>query len=194
MRFENGEFLVKLARKVIENYTRGKPIEKPKKFPECLKKKRGAFCTLNVYPSGELRGCIGIPYPTMPLIDAVIEAAKGSCRDPRFFPLQPEELNKITIELSILTEPEEITTDPEKYKEIIKIGRDGLILYHPFGSGLLLPQVPVEYGWNVEEFLENLCYKAGLSPRCWKDPNTKIYRFEAEIFKEEKPKGKVVKE
>ncbi len=190
----DGKFLVKLSRKVVDNFTRGIKIEKPKGYDKEFDKKQGAFCTLNTYPNGNLRGCIGIPYPSMKLIDAVIEASKSACRDPRFPPLREDELGKITIELSILSVPKDITSSPDDYEKKIKIGRDGLIIYHPFGSGLLLPQVPVEYNWSVREFLDNLCFKAGLGPECWKDKSSRIYSFQAEIFKEEKPYGKIIKE
>jgi len=194
MELTDGKFLVKLARDVIERFTNGMKIQKPKNYPKKFDVKQGVFCTLNTYPEQKLRGCIGIPYPSMKLIDAVIDASKSACRDPRFFPLHKDELDKITVELSILTVPKEITANPNEYEKKIKIGRDGLILYHPMGSGLLLPQVPVEYNWSVNEFLDNLCFKAGLQYGCWKNKLTKIYSFEAEIFKEEKPNGEIIKE
>ncbi len=178
------EYLVKLSRRVIENYVKGLPVEKPQNYPKEFERKQGAFCTINSYPSGSLRGCIGVPYPIMPLIDAVIEASKSACNDPRFPPLEERELPNVTIELSILTPPKEI-----KPSEIV-IGRDGLIISHPMGSGLLLPQVPVEYGWTVDEYLKNLCYKAGLGEDCWK--HGRLYAFQAKIYKELKPGGKVV--
>ena len=189
---EVGKWLVRFARKVIENTVRGQVTKIPKDFSEELKEKRGVFVTILTYPDRKLRGCIGLPYPTHPLIEGIIEAASQACFDPRFPPLREEELKRIVIEVSILTKPVLIKVkDPKEYLEKIKIGRDGLILTSTYFSGLLLPQVPVEYGWDVETFLENLCLKANLFRDCWKSPDVKIYKFQAEIFEEESPYGEV---
>ena len=192
MNEEAGKWLVRFARKVIENTVRGQVMEVPKKFPEELKEKRGVFVTILTYPEKELRGCIGLPYPTHPLIEGIIEAASQACFDPRFPPLGEDELKKIVVEVSVLTKPVLIKVkDPKEYLEKIKIGEDGLILISKYFSGLLLPQVPVEYGWDVKTFLENLCLKANLFRDCWKSPDARIYKFQAEIFEEEKPYGEV---
>ncbi len=84
--------------------------------------------------------------------------------------------------------------DPSKLVSRIKVGRDGLIVRQGFYSGLLLPQVPVEYGWTEEEFLSHTCQKAGLPNNCWKDKKTAVSSFEGVIFKEETPKGKITRE
>ena len=119
------------------------------------------------------------------MIEALIEAAISVCNDPRFPPLSEDELNQITIELSILTEPELIKVkDPREYLEKIEIGKDGLIIKRGVFSGLLLPQVAVEQEWSVEQFLENICLKAGLTIDSWMDENSKIYKFQAEIIHE----------
>ena len=181
---EEGNFLLKLAREVIEKSTRREVAGKPKKYSPSLDKECGVFCTIT--QGDELRGCIGIPYPIMPLINAVISAAHSAAtEDYRFEPITREELNKIKIEISVLTTPKLIYVEkPEQYLEKIKIGEDGLIIeYGPY-SGLLLPQVAVEYNWTPQQFLENLCLKAGLSPGMWKTPDVKIYKFQAQIFKE----------
>jgi len=181
---EEGEFLLKLAREVIEKSTRKEVPTKPKNYPSSLDKECGVFCTIT--KGDELRGCIGIPYPIMPLINALISAAHSAAtEDYRFEPITREELNEIKIEISVLTTPKLIYVEkPEQYPEKIKIGEDGLIIeYGPY-SGLLLPQVAVEYNWTPEQFLENLCLKAGLSPGMWKTPDVKIYKFQAQIFKE----------
>ncbi|WP_457611869.1 TIGR00296 family protein, partial [Methanocaldococcus sp.] len=159
---EEGTFAVRYARAVIESHLSGKELI-VKDYPEIFNEKRGCFCTLHTYPERELRGCIGIPEPIMPLIEALREAALGSIRDPRFPPVTLEEMDHIVIEVSILTPPQLIKVNhPREYLEKIKIGEDGLIIeYGPY-RGLLLPQVPVEYGWDVEEFLAHLCLKAGL--------------------------------
>jgi len=191
---ENGEWIVKFARKVVTSTTNRKKIEIPNKYPKVLNEKRGVFVTLHTYPQNELRGCIGLPYPMQKLINGIIEAAKEVCFDPRFPPLRKDELSKITVEVSILTEPQIIKVkDPKEYLEKIEIGKDGLIVVNSPFSGLLLPQVPIEFDWDVEEFLRQTCLKAGLPPNCWKFETTKILKFQAEIFKEIEPNGKVVK-
>jgi hypothetical protein len=96
-------------------------------------------------------------------------------------------------EVSVLTPPEEINAKPADYKKEIKIGRDGLILRWRYGSGLLLPQVPVELKWGVDEYLANICYKAGAPADAWLDPTSKLYRFQAAVFKEAEPRGRVLR-
>ncbi|MCQ6254072.1 TIGR00296 family protein [Methanocaldococcus sp.] len=190
---EEGTFAVKFARAVIENHLSGKELIVTN-YPEVFNEKRGCFCTLHTYPERELRGCIGIPEPILPLIKALEEAAiSAATKDPRFPPVTLEEMDYIVIEVSILTPPELIKVNhPREYLEKIKIGRDGLIIKYGIHSGLLLPQVPVEYGWDVVEYLAHLCLKAGLPPDMWLDENAKIYRFEAQIFEEVEPRGEVV--
>jgi len=109
--------------------------------------------------------------------------------------VKTNELNDIVFEVTVLTPPVEIdVSDPTEYLEKIKVGRDGLIIRHSFSSGLLLPQVPVEYGWNTEEFLQHTCEKAGLARDTWKNGSVKIEKFEGIIFKEETPNGVIVRE
>jgi len=186
---EQGAFLVKFARGVIESFVKGEEIKIPEKCPAVFAERRGVFVTLEKYPSGELRGCIGLPYPEKPLLEAVKEAAMSATQDPRFPPLGKDELDKITVEVSVLTEPERIDfKTPEELLEKIELGKDGLILKKGWNSGLFLPQV-----WEKlptkEEFLENLCYKAGLYDKnCWKD--AEIFKFQVQAFKEKEP-GKI---
>lgn len=182
---EEGEFLVKLARSTIEFYLKEKIIlNVPEDTPDTLKEEMGAFVTLN--SKGQLRGCIGYPEPIKPLVNAVIEVAlSAAIQDPRFPPVTPEELDDISVEVSVLTKPELIQVNkPSEYPEKINVGEDGLITESCFGRGLLLPQVPVEWQWNVEEFLSNTCMKAGLNSDCWLDPEIKIYKFKSQIFEE----------
>ena len=180
---EEGDFLLKLARSTIEKFVNDEKAEKPSSYPKALDEKKGIFCTIT--EDGDLRGCIGLPYPIKPLIDALIDSAQSACEDPRFEKLSEAELNKIKIELSVLTEPKMIKVEkPEQYLEEIRIGRDGLIIQCGSCSGLLLPQVANDYGWGVEEFLNHLCLKAGLLPKEWKNPEARIYKFQAQIFRE----------
>lgn len=191
---EEGNFLIKLARSSVEKYfQRGEFVKekiKKKKFNE----NRGVFVTIETFPEKNLRGCIGFPHPVLPLYEAIQRAATSSAfEDPRFPPIEKDELSKIIFEISVLTEPELIKAKNSKeYPKKIKIGRDGLIIQSGSFSGLLLPQVPVEYKWTAQEFLENLCLKAGLTPDYIHDKSTKIWKFQAQIFSEEKPGGKVV--
>ncbi|RLF45020.1 MAG: TIGR00296 family protein [Thermoplasmata archaeon] len=189
MNIEEGEKLVRYARKVIENHVSGFNTEDLENFEE----KRGVFVTINTYPERMLRGCIGIPEPIMPLRKAIKEAAVSACHDPRFPDLRKEETDSIVIEVTILTPPELIESKPEEYVKHIKVGRDGLIVEHGYYRGLLLPQVPVEYNWDVETFLQHTCMKAGLPADAWKDGRTRLYKFQGEIFAEEEPRGRIIK-
>jgi len=193
---EEGEFLVNLARRAVTAYLEsGKVLEAPEVVSETLKEPCGVFVTLNKLNNGvkRLRGCIGLPYPTTPLVRAVIEAAiSAATQDPRFPPVTPQELDGILFEVSVLTPPELVEAEkPTEYPSKIKVGRDGIIIENRYHKGLLLPQVPVEWNWDAEEFLCQASMKAGLPPDAWLLKDTKIYRFQAIIFEESYPKGPV---
>jgi hypothetical protein len=186
-----GKLLVKTARRTIETYLRdGKEPPVPE-VPPKLKEPHGVFVTLT--KNGELRGCIGHPMPTMPLIDALIDSAVSSAtRDPRFPPVEMDELSEVEVEVSVLSKPEPIKVkNPREYPSSITIGKDGLIVERGWYAGLLLPQVPVEWGWYSEEFLSHACMKAGLTPDAWLDKDVRISKFSAQVFKEKKPGGEV---
>ena len=189
MELEKGEKLVRYARDVIEKHVRGEKIGELDNFEE----KSGVFVTIETYPARMLRGCIGIPEPIMELRKAIKEAAISACHDPRFPDLREDELDNIVVEVTILTPPQLIKCKPREYPEHIEVGRDGLIVEKGWYKGLLLPQVAVEYKWDAEEFLANTCMKAGLPPDAWLDEDTKVYKFQGEIFAEEEPRGKVVR-
>jgi hypothetical protein len=165
-----------------------------KDFEESFSSNAGVFVTLN--HQSNLRGCIGYPLPDKKLYNALLEAAiSAATEDPRFPSVTFEELDQITFEVTVLTPPQEIeVSDPQEYPSKVKVGRDGLIVKSGFNSGLLLPQVPKEYGWNEEEFLGHTCEKAGLPKEQWKEKNTKILKFEGIVFKEQSPGGSVVRE
>jgi len=190
---EQGEAIVKFARAVIEAEFSGIRPDVPEILKEVFKENRGVFVTLEHYPNKELRGCIGYPEPIMPLGNAIRDSAKSAAfRDPRFHPVSENELKNLIVEVSILTEPELIKVkNPRDYPKEVKIGRDGLIVEKGWYKGLLLPQVPVEWKWNTEEFLCQTCVKAGLSPDTWLVPRIKIYKFSAHIFTEKEPDGEV---
>ena len=191
-----GALLVSIARKSIEGYLSGSPYYRPKKLPEIFQEKRGIFITLETYPSKELRGCIGFPQPTHPLVQAAEEAAvSAATQDPRFPSVEAEELKGLVIEATVLTPPELIEAkNPENYLQHIEIGKDGLIVELGMTRGLLLPQVPFHFSppWGAEEFLTQTCYKAGLPGDAWRTGKVKVYKFQGQIFAEEEPNGAVV--
>lgn len=171
------KILLKIARDSIKEYLKNKKLLTPRVDDPTLKEKRGVFVTLKV--GGELRGCIGYPLPYKPLYSAVAELAiESATSDPRFSPVQLDELEKIEIEISVLTIPKPVSS----YKEI-EIGRHGIIVSKGPFRGLLLPQVPVEYEWDLEEYLTHGCMKAGLPADEWKK-GVEIEVFEAEVFSE----------
>ena len=191
----DGVLLVKTARQAVTEFlSNGNRIRLEAEHEKKFSFDSGVFVTLNK-PDG-LRGCIGFPMPEKKLSRAIIEGAVAAAtEDPRFPAVTTKELDDITFEVTVLTPPMEIdVSDPIEYLSKIKIGRDGLIIRHSFSSGLLLPQVPVEYGWNAEEFLQHTCEKAGLARDTWKNESVKIEKFEGIIFKEEAPNGQVVRE
>lgn len=191
----DGTFLVKLARDSMDKKVRlDIKNRRPTNVGEKMLEKTGVFVTLHRFPSNELRGCIGIPEPIYPLVDATIDSAiSAAIADPRFKPMGEGELDKVSVEVSILTKPELISVNNyAEYPDRIEIGKDGLVVeYGPF-RGLLLPQVPVEWKWDKEKFLEQACLKAGLPPMKWREKSTKIYKFQSVIFREKRPNGEVV--
>jgi len=188
-----GVVAVKYSRYVISNAFKI-DIEFKEKFTNKFNMKRGVFVTLNEYPSKELRGCIGYPEPVLPLKNALKDSALNAAfEDPRFEPLRKDELDHITIEVSLLTKPVKIDKKGEEIAKEIMVGRDGLIVTKGFYRGLLLPQVATEYHWDVEEFLGQTCIKAGLSPGKWKEEGVIVEKFSAEIFYEISPNGKIVR-
>ena len=192
---EQGEKLVKLARKSISYSTLYANSMLKEAAQKEFSEERGVFTTIHSFPSMDLRGCIGFPEPVMPLWNAVIESSfSAAFNDPRFEPLRAEELSEIIIELSILSVPEEIKIEKKEVPKKISVGRDGLIVRKGFCSGLLLPQVAPEWKWNSLEFLENTCNKAGLEKNAWKEKDCRILKFQAQIFRETKPEGKITEE
>jgi uncharacterized protein (TIGR00296 family) len=191
----DGVFLVKTARMAVTEFlSNGKRMKLESEREKKFSFNSGVFVTLN--DADGLRGCIGFPMPDKKLSNGIIDAAiAAATEDPRFSSVKTNELNDILFEVTVLTPPIEIdVSDPVEYLKKIKVGRDGLIIRHSFSSGLLLPQVPVEYSWNVEEFLQHTCEKAGLARDTWKNESVKIEKFEGIIFKEETPNGVIVRE
>lgn len=175
---EQREHLLRIARTALREAVYGRPLPPLKDLPGPLRTPRGAFVTLK--RRGELRGCIGHVYPHLSLAETVQQmAAAAALRDPRFPPVSPDELPEIEVEISALGLPQKV----EKVEQIC-VGRHGLIVHHPDGQGLLLPQVAAERGWDRETFLAHTCRKAGLPRDAWKSPEAEISVFSAEVFGE----------
>lgn len=193
---ETGYYLVKLARKAGEAWvSEGRRIGPIEPIPEQAKLTMGAFVTVKkvVGRRYELRGCIGYPVGIAPLVEEVIDLARESTlKDPRFAPVRPGELKQLIFEVSILTPPEEISYEtPEELLKQIEIGKDGLIVSYRSARGLLLPQVPVEQGWSVEEFISYTCRKAWLPTDIWKKEKIRVEKFQGHVFSEVTPGGKI---
>ena len=143
---------------------------------ESISAEKGVFVTLTI--NGDLRGCIGQIRATGPLYEIVAEMAQAAAfDDPRFDPLDPDEFDQLEYEISVLSPLERV-----KDFEEIKTGRDGLMVKLDYHSGLLLPQVAAEHGWNATEFLEQTCLKAGLPKSSYRDKHAEVYKFSAEVF------------
>ena len=185
---KQGVWAVKHARNVVESVVEtGTKPGRPDAVDRVFRIDRGAFVTLQM--DGQLRGCIGRPTPEQPAIDAIrAAAADAATDDPRFPPVRPRELSSIRTEVSVLTPPEPLES-PQPAS--VTVGRDGLIVSGRGQSGLLLPQVPVDQGWDAATFLEQTCRKAGLPADCWQDSAVSIQRFSAQIFEEQEPRGPI---
>lgn len=173
---EDKKSLHHIAKTVIGNKVKGKPVPEFKIESPILKENRGAF--VSIHKKGELRGCIGYIEGRGPLHKTIEEMAEAAAfRDPRFVAVTEKELPDLEIEISVLTPLKKITDVRE-----IEVGKHGIYIKKGWYSGLLLPQVATEYGWDRQTFLEHTCQKAGLPSNAWKDKNTEIYIFSADIF------------
>ncbi len=173
---EEKKTLHDLARATIRARAMGESLPVIPTHADALCRKTGAFVSL--HRRGMLRGCIGYVEAVMPLAQAVQDMALSAAfQDPRFDPLTVEELKDLDIEISVLT-PFEKITDPER----IEVGLHGLMIRKGAMSGLLLPQVPVQFGWDRQAFLSQTCQKAGLGPDAWQDSDAELFVFSADIF------------
>lgn len=171
--------LLDLARRALEAHFAGEPAPRlASDKAETFGQPRALFVTLR--KAGELRGCIGTLSPDGELSRMVPRFALAAAfDDPRFPPLAPEELAQCEIEISVLTPPEPVEDAGE-----IETGRDGLIIEAMGASGLLLPQVATEWGFDRDTFLAEVSKKAGLPPDGWKHASARLWRFQAEVFSE----------
>jgi uncharacterized protein (TIGR00296 family) len=190
-----GTYLVKLARKAVDTFLTTGRVEIPDDPPpKLLGDNYGVFTTIETIHGEkyELRGCIGYPEGYRNTLYATIYSAIGACcQDPRFPAMKREELGSVIFEISILSPLTYVEADPRKLPEVVQVGRHGLVVKRGPYSGLLLPQVAVEECWSPEEFLMHTCIKAWLSGDCWLDRKTKLYIYEAQIFRERAPGGEV---
>jgi AmmeMemoRadiSam system protein A len=176
---EEKQQLLTIARESIAFAIRGKDYHLSVPPRGALAQPSGAFVTIRLH--GELRGCIGFIESNEPLARVVAGVAvKAAFEDPRFPSLTPSEFNDISIEVSVLSPLRRV----RDYAEI-QVGVHGLVIDNGYRRGLLLPQVATEYGWDRDEFLENVARKAGLPRNAWKDPGTQLHMFSAEIAEEE---------
>jgi AmmeMemoRadiSam system protein A len=168
--------LLDIAKSAIAAKISRKEMPELKIDSENLRQKRGAFVTLK--KRGQLRGCIGYIKAYKPLGETVQEMAVAAAfNDPRFPSLRPDELSHVTFEISVLTPFKRVKDINE-----IEVGKHGLYIVNGYNSGLLLPQVAIEYEWDRETFLQETCHKAGLPPQAWMDKETEIYIFSADYF------------
>jgi AmmeMemoRadiSam system protein A len=172
------QLLLKLARDTITQYVTEQTKPPLPEARGMLGEPCGAFVT--VHNKGQLRGCIGNMIGRGPLVEMVQEMAiAAATQDPRFQAVSKEELAEIDIEISVLSPMRRITDVNE-----IEVGKHGILMSHGMYHGVLLPQVATEYGWDREQFLTNTCFKAGLPEDAWKDPETSIEIFSAQVFGE----------
>lgn len=172
--------LLTAARQSIEQMLDGqRPDANDVEADDVLRRPAGAFVTLRTH-DGELRGCIGSIVAREPLFRAVVTSAiNAAFRDPRFHPVTAAEMADLELEISVMGPIERV----HDVDDIVP-GRDGLIISRGHNSGLLLPQVATEYGWDRDTFLAQTCVKAGLPPGAWRDAGTQIEKFSAEVFGE----------
>ena len=175
---EEKRTLLKIARSAIACALESKTLPSLNFQNEALNHSSGVFVTLRI--GEDLRGCIGYIEPLFPLAHATQEVAvKAAMEDPRFMPLTQSELDKITIEISVLSPLEELIDT-----ETIEIGKHGLVIDAGYRRGLLLPQVATEYDWDRRQFLKQISLKAGLPPDAWKRKEVKLFTFTVEKFDE----------
>jgi uncharacterized protein (TIGR00296 family) len=194
---QEGKELVRLARTCVESSVKNRKLVISANNSN---KKFGVFVTIyhlnKENNEKNLRGCIGYVLPSKNIYDSVIDAAiNAATQDPRFIAVSEKELEEVIFEVSVLTKPFLIRVDDTNLSlNKIVIGRDGLMLESRYGSGLFLPQVPVEQNWNVRQYLTNLCYKAGAPSDAWLLSDSNLYIFRSYIFREKLPNSEIYAE
>jgi AmmeMemoRadiSam system protein A len=169
------EILLQVAHHAIAAHLRGETVDVTAPTPH-LAEERGAFTTLHL--NGQLRGCIGYVLPVASLYKTIAATAVAAAfEDPRFDPVTAEEAPELKVEISVMSPIFPIS--PEQ----VEIGKHGLIVSFEARRGLLLPQVPIEHGWDVETFLNETCHKAWLPRDAWRH-GAQLEAFTAEVFAE----------
>jgi len=189
IKLKDGRAMVKFARKAIESHFTGAETKAPGSIKDILKKDKGIFVTLRIYPGRKLRGQMGYVDGVMELSRSLPEVAESAAvRDYRFPPLRKSELKTTLIEVSMLTEQELVEGDPPKK---VKIGKHGLLVSDGKSKGILLPQIAVDRGWSPKEFLSRTCMRGNIESDAWQNQGTEVYTFMTETFAEEEPGGKI---
>ncbi len=190
---------MRAARANLEHRLNGRKAARADLWPDGIplefEAKAGVFVTLLTFPREHLRGCIGYPEPVLELHRAVTDSAvSAATRDTRFRKVKAAELDRLIVEVTLLGPPMEVEFErPTELLQKIVIGRDGIIIDKGFDRGVLLPQVPVEHGWDVAEYLAHGSLKAGLMADAWAaDQGVKVLTFTGQLFKELEPAGEVV--
>ncbi|MFH2006522.1 MAG: AmmeMemoRadiSam system protein A [bacterium] len=173
--------LLRTARATLREYLATGKVPPGKPDREKLHRPAGSFVTLKTHPDGRLRGCIGTFSTDTPLYQCIQQmAVSAGTRDPRFDAVEPDELDQLTIEISVLSPRQRL----ERPEELI-VGRHGVYITQGRRHGVLLPQVAVEHGWDRETFLGHVCQKAGLPTDAWKNPDAVLEVFTADVFGED---------
>ena len=179
---EDGKILLKIARESVEEHILG--IRKPKvrSIDSSVRQNAGVFVTLKIH--GNLRGCIGFVEAIYPLYIGVQNAAVyAATDDPRFPPVSKDEVGILEYEVTVLSDTEEIRTGKDvDLNALIVRGVHGLEISRGIRRGLLLPQVMEELNLSPLQFLDETCFKAGMTGRCWEEPGTRVYRFMGKVF------------
>lgn len=179
---EDGKILLKIARESVEEHILG--IRKPevRRIDSSVSQNAGVFVTLKIH--GNLRGCIGFVEAIYPLYIGVQKAAVyAATDDPRFPPVSKDEVGILEYEVTVLSDTEEIRTGKDvDLNALIVRGVHGLEISRGIRRGLLLPQVMEELNLSPLQFLDETCFKAGMTGRCWEEPGTRVYRFMGKVF------------
>jgi AmmeMemoRadiSam system protein A len=172
------DILLKIARKAIVHQVKGDDYSPTQKEEKALNVHSGCFVTIN--QAGHLRGCIGNFQSQQPLYREVTTmAVAAACQDPRFPPMNLQDLDNFSLEITILSPLEQISDINQ-----IEVGTHGIYIIKGLNRGVLLPQVATEYGWDRETFLRQTCAKAGLIDDAWQQPDVEIYIFSGQIIHE----------
>ena len=185
---EQGKRLVHMAREAVSGFFSNREVKIGMGVKKEFLAPSGVYVTLR--KKGLLRGRMGFADARYPLYEGIIKAAQSAAlTDPRFPPVEAEEMEDLQIEISVLERPRMVEVrNPEDLLDQIVVGRDGLIVIGTFHNGLLLPEVAVENKWNSKRFLEQTCVKAGLPKNVWEDFNQcRVYTFQCQTFVEKGP-------